>query len=98
VLDSDAEAEFDALTQAASLVCQAPISLISLVDAHRQWFKSRQGLETPETPRDLAFCAHAILDGDVFEVPDTTRDLRFHDNPLVTQAPDIRFYAGVPLT
>ena len=55
VLDSDAEAEFDALTQAASLVCQAPISLISLVDAHRQWFKSRQGLETPETPRDLAF-------------------------------------------
>lgn len=98
ILDTDAEAEFDALVQAASLVCQAPISLISLVDAHRQWFKARHGLDARETSRDVAFCAHAILDSEVLEVADATQDARFHDNPLVTQAPDIRFYAGVPLT
>ena len=99
VLDSPPEAEFDALVQAASLVCGVPISLISLVDADRQWFKANHGLPgASQTPREQAFCAHAILGPALFEVPDTTIDPRFVDNPLVTGAPDIRFYAGVPLT
>jgi len=98
VLDTASEAEFDALVQAASLVCGAPISLISLVDADRQWFKAARGLGASETPRELAFCAHAILGEAVFEVPNATQDTRFHDNPLVTGAPDIRFYAGAPIT
>ena len=98
VLDSGPEEEFDALIKVASLVCGVPISLISLVDTERQWFKANLGLPgVSETPRDIAFCAHAILDDDLFEVPDATRDVRFADNPLVTDAPDIRFYAGAPI-
>ena len=98
VLDSGAEEEFDALIRVAALVCGVPISLISLVDTERQWFKASIGLPgVSETPRDVAFCSHAILDRDVFEVPDATQDPRFHDNPLVTSAPDIRFYAGAPV-
>ena len=98
VLDSGAEEEFDALIRVAALVCQVPISLISLVDAERQWFKANIGLPgAAETPRDVAFCSHAILDAEVFEIPDATQDPRFHDNPLVTSAPDIRFYAGAPV-
>jgi diguanylate cyclase len=98
VLDSTPEAEFDALVQAAALVCGAPISLVSLVDEQRQWFKANVGLPgVRETPREVAFCAHAILGEGVFVVPDATIDDRFRDNPLVRGAPDIRFYAGAPL-
>jgi diguanylate cyclase (GGDEF)-like protein/PAS domain S-box-containing protein len=98
VLDTEAEALFDALVQAASLACDAPVSLISLLDHDRQWFKANVGLPgVSETPRDLAFCAHAVLDDGLMEVPDAQLDPRFHDNPLVVGDPNIRFYAGVPL-
>ncbi len=98
VLDSRPEAQFDALVRAASIVCGTPISLISLIDAKRQWFKANIGLPgVTETPRDVAFCAHAVLGDDLFEVPDATKDARFADNPLVAGQPDIRFYAGAPV-
>ena len=98
VLDSEPEEFFDSITRLAAEVCGAPIALISLVDAERQWFKANVGLPgVNETPRDVAFCAHAIESDAVFEVPDATRDTRFRGNPLVTGAPDIRFYAGAPL-
>ena len=98
VLDSAPEPEFDALVRAASLLCGVPIALLSLIDAQRQWFKANLGLPgITETPRDLAFCAHAVLGSDVFEVPDATLDARFVDNPLVADRPDIRFYAGAPI-
>ncbi|OYU97856.1 MAG: hypothetical protein CFE45_18735, partial [Burkholderiales bacterium PBB5] len=98
VLDSDAEREFDALVQAAALVCGTPISLISLVDTDRQWFKAGVGLPgVPQTPRSQAFCAHALLSQGLLEVADATADARFADNPLVTGDPRIRFYAGATL-
>ena len=98
ILDSSPEPEFDALVKVAALVCGVPISLISLIDAERQWFKANLGLpRVSETPRELAFCAHAILGDDVFEIPDATQDPRFSDNALVTSDPHIRFYAGAPL-
>lgn len=98
VLDSAPEAEFDALVKVATIVCGVPISLISLMDVDRQWFKANEGLPgVTETPRELAFCAHAVLGDDLFEVPDATQDARFADNPLVTGQPGIRFYAGAPL-
>ena len=98
VLDSAPEREFDALVATAALVCGVPISLVSLIDSDRQWFKANVGLPgVTETPRDVAFCAHAILADGLFEVPDALADPRFADNPLVATAPDIRFYAGVPL-
>lgn len=97
LLDTDAEAAFDDLTALASHLCGTPISLVSLVDHDRQWFKSRHGLDAPQTPRDVAFCAHAILDSQPLVVRDARDDPRFMDNPLVTSAPDLRFYAGIPL-
>ena len=97
VLDTPPEAGFDALTQAARLITGWPVALVSLIDAERQWFKSYDGLAASETPREQAFCTHALLGGDLFEVPDTHSDARFADNPLVTGAPSIRAYAGQPL-
>ena len=98
ILDSAPEAEFDALVKVAALVCGVPISLLSLVDESRQWFKANVGLPgVDETPRDVAFCAHAIHGDVLFEVPDATKDARFSDNPLVIGQPDIRFYAGAPI-
>jgi len=97
ILDSSIELEFDRLTELASLVCDVPISLISLIDKDRQWFKSNLGLNIRETPRELAFCQHAILDIELFEIEDATRDERFMNNDLVLGEPHIRFYAGQPL-
>jgi PAS domain S-box-containing protein len=98
VLDTGPEPVFDALVRIAAAVCGAPIALISLIDEDRQWFKANLGLEsTPETPRDIAFCDHAIRQHDVMEVPDAAGDPRFVANPLVTGNPNIRFYAGAPI-
>lgn len=97
VLDTAPEEVFDDLTRLAAHICGVPVALVSLVDANRQWFKSRQGIDTLETPRDVAFCAHTVLGSDIFIVPDAWQDERFAGNPLVTTDPQIRFYAGVPL-
>ncbi|MDP1631155.1 MAG: PAS domain S-box protein [Caulobacter sp.] len=100
VLDTLPEATFDRLTALAADLFDTPIALVSLVDAERQWFKSRHGLDAAETPREWAFCDHAIRQGpnSIFVVPDATQDPRFVDNPLVTGRPDVRFYAGATLT
>ncbi|MBP0447077.1 sensor domain-containing diguanylate cyclase [Roseomonas sp. SSH11] len=98
ILDTEAETVFDNLVSFASKLTKAPIALVSLVDSERQWFKARTGLDAAETPRELSFCAHAILDpSQPLVVEDAERDPRFSDNPLVLGEAGIRFYAGVPL-
>ncbi len=98
VLDTPADPVLDGLVRTAAQLLGCPISLVSLVDEHRQWFKARHGLDAQQTPRELAFCAHAILQTGLFEVPDARLDARFADNPLVTGEPHVIFYAGVPLS
>lgn len=97
ILDSPAEEAFDRLTRLAAGVFRAPIALISLVDADRQWFKSRLGLDVSQTDRRVSFCAHALGQPAPLVVPDTLADPRFRDNALVTGEPHIRFYAGAQL-
>ncbi len=97
ILDTPAEERFDRITRIAQSHFQVPIALVSLVDSERQWFKSRQGLDASETPRDISFCGHTILSDEILYIPNALEDMRFADNPLVTGGPNIRFYAGAPL-
>ncbi len=97
VLDTAAEERFDRLTRLAQALFDVPIALISLIDAERQWIKSRQGLEVTQTDRSISFCGHTILGSDIFEIPNALLDPRFAQNPLVRDEPRIRFYAGAPL-
>ncbi len=97
ILDTPRESQYDRYTRISARIFDTPISVISLVDRHRQWFKSAEGLDAEQTPRSISFCGHAILEDDVFEVPNALRDPRFRDNPLVIDQPFIRFYAGAPL-
>src|SRR3954453_5091240 len=98
ILDSAPEQDFDDIVALASNVCGTPMSLVTLVDTDRQWFKARIGTDLTETSRDLSFCAHAILGRDLLVVPDATKDARFADNPGVDASGGIRFSAGAPLT
>jgi len=97
ILDSEPEEAFDDLVTLAAHICQTPMAMLSLVDDHRQWFKSKVGVQVRETPRDISICAHAIQQRDLFIIPDTHEDARFRENPLVVGEPGIRFYAGAPL-
>ena len=97
ILDTEPERRFDDLAMLASHICGTPMALITLVDEHRQWFKSRVGISVAETSRAVSFCAHAIEQQDLFIVPDTLHDERFRDNPQVTGDPHVRFYAGAAL-
>lgn len=97
LLDTPPEQRFDTIVEFAASEFDVPICLISLIDHERQWFKARFGLAACSTPRDISFCAHAILQPDIMVVPDALEDARFADNPLVTRDPHIRFYAGAPL-
>ncbi len=97
ILDTDPEIAFDDLALLASHICETPMAAITLVDKDRQWFKSRVGLTVQQTPRSISFCSHAIEHRGIFIVPDASKDDRLRDNPQVTGAPHIRFYAGAPL-
>lgn len=97
LLDTAPHPAFDSLTRAAALALAAPVALVSLVDSDQQWFKSVMGLPVRETPRAVSFCSHTIEGFEPLVVEDATRDLRFAKNPLVTEAPHVRFYAGAPL-
>jgi diguanylate cyclase (GGDEF)-like protein len=97
LLDTEREERFDRITRIATRIFDVPIALVTLVDANRQWFKSNEGLDVCETPRNVSFCGHAILDDRVLVVNDSLEDVRFHDNPLVVTDPKIRFYAGCPI-
>jgi signal transduction histidine kinase len=96
ILDTEPETAYDELSELASVICQAPIALVSLVDRERQWFKSKKGVTDKELPRETSFCGHAIHETDIFIIRDSRKDLRFHNNPLV-ESGLVRFYAGVPL-
>jgi GAF domain-containing protein len=98
ILDTKAEKVFDDLTRLATYICRTPMAAISLIDSDRQWFKSAVNIHVPETPRDVAFCAHAILEPGTLVVPDALNDVRFKDNPFVAAEDGVRFYAGAPLT
>ena len=97
ILDTPPEPEFDAIVQQAACLLNTPIALISLIDERRQWFKARVGLSVQETPRSIAFCAHAIAGNGIMIVVDATKDPRFMNSPLVRFDPSIRFYAGAVL-
>lgn len=97
VLHTAPEGDFDELVALSARICETPIALISLMADEEQWFKARVGLDADSTPRDWSFCEHAMRGAEVMVVPDATLDPRFVDNPLVTGAPNIRFYAGAPL-
>ncbi len=97
ILDTPAEKVWDRLVHLAAAICDVPIALVTVVDAKRQWFKANVGLDVSETSREVSFCGHAIWSDDMFVVPDASEDERFADNPLVTEAPHIRFYAGQPI-
>lgn len=97
ILDTDAETRFDDLVATGQALFGVETCLVSLVDTDRQWFKAKAGLDADQTGRDISFCGHAILEDQVFVIPNATEDDRFHDNPLVTGPPDIRFYAGAQL-
>ena len=97
ILDTPPEKQFDDITRLAAFIADCPMATITLVDRNRQWFKSKAGADITETPRDVSFCAHTILQRSPLVVPDATQDLRFRDNPFVTGEPSLRYYAGIPL-